>query len=107
MLRRQCKDALLPRHAHTGAGIASAGSPTMNIRNENEIKERRLAHQIRTALDASANRVPPDIADRLAAARRIALGHKKAEAAVAAPRFALPGGHGDPFAEPTSASQRV
>jgi hypothetical protein len=79
----------------------------MNIRNENEIKERRLAHQIRTALDASANRLPPDIADRLAAARRIALGHKKAEVPVTAHQFALPGGHGDPFAEPASPSQRV
>ncbi|WP_420992713.1 DUF3619 family protein [Cupriavidus sp. 30B13] len=63
----------------------------MSTRNEKEINERRLAHEIRTALDASANALPADVSARLAAARRVALSRKKAHAAVAAPQFAAAG----------------
>ncbi|MWL86658.1 DUF3619 family protein [Cupriavidus sp. SW-Y-13] len=60
-------------------------------RNERDIHERRIAHQIRLALDASADAVPQDISDRLAAARRIALAARKAEAPAHAPQLAMPG----------------
>lgn len=60
-------------------------------RNEQQILERRLAHDIRTVLDASADAVPADIAERLAAARRMAVARKKAEAPVRAPQFAVAG----------------
>lgn len=61
----------------------------MNSRNATEIEERRFARQIRTTLDASARQLPPDIAERLAAARRIAVAHRRAEAPQTAPRMAL------------------
>ncbi|GAA0840935.1 DUF3619 family protein [Cupriavidus pauculus] len=60
-------------------------------RNERDIQERRIAHEIRLALDASAEAVPQDIAARLAAARRMALAAKKAEARAHVPQLALPG----------------
>lgn len=61
--------------------------------NEREIRERRFTHDIRTALDASAEALPADITERLAAARRIALARKKAEVTVPVPQFAMPGPH--------------
>lgn len=61
-------------------------------RNEREIQERLLARDIRLALDASADAVPADIAERLAAGRRMALARKKAEAPVRVPQFAAAGG---------------
>lgn len=61
-------------------------------RNERDIQERRLARDIRSALDASADAVPADIAERLAAGRRIALARKKAEAPARVPQFATQGG---------------
>ena len=66
-------------------------------RNERDIQERRFAREIRSALDASADAVPADIAERLAAARRMALAAKKAEAPATVPQFALPGSHGAVF----------
>ncbi|RZT42702.1 DUF3619 family protein [Cupriavidus agavae] len=60
-------------------------------RNERDIHERRIARQIRSALDASADAVPHDIAERLAAARRMALAAKKAEAPAHVPQLAMPG----------------
>lgn len=62
-------------------------------RNERDIQERRLARDIRSALDASADAVPADIAERLAAGRRIALARKKAEAPVRVPQFATQGAY--------------
>ncbi|CCF98994.1 DUF3619 family protein [Ralstonia solanacearum] len=61
--------------------------------NPAELRERRFAHAIRTALNESAGQLPPDVSDRLAAARRTALAHKKAEApqTVHSPVLALPG----------------
>jgi hypothetical protein len=62
--------------------------------NKAELQERRFVHAVRTALNESAGQLPPDVRDRLAAARRTALAHKKAEAprTVHAPALALPGG---------------
>lgn len=66
----------------------------MTTRKDTDIQQRRLAHEIRTALDASADRIPADIAERLAAGRRIALARKKAEVLATAPRLATAGaGH--------------
>jgi len=62
-------------------------------RNDREIQERRFAHEIRSVLDAAADDLPPDVTARLAAARRMALAHKKAEAPVRVPQLATPGGH--------------
>jgi len=62
-------------------------------RNERDIQERRFAHDIRLALDASADALPRDISERLAAARRMALAAKKAEAPAHVPQLALPGAH--------------
>ncbi|AZG15141.1 DUF3619 family protein [Cupriavidus pauculus] len=63
-------------------------------RNEREIQERRFAREVRVALDASADALPRDIAERLAAARRMALAAKKAEATAHVPRLAMPGAPG-------------
>ncbi len=60
-------------------------------RNERDIHERRIAHEIRLALDASAEALPQDISERLSAARRIALAAKKAEVPAHVPQLALPG----------------
>lgn len=62
--------------------------------NKAELLERRFVHAVRTALNESAGQLPPDVRDRLAAARRTALAHKKAEAprTVHSPALALPGG---------------
>ncbi|KDP85741.1 DUF3619 family protein [Cupriavidus basilensis] len=79
----------------------------MSTRNEKEINERRLAHEIRTALDASANALPDNVTDRLAAARRIALSRKKAQAAVAAPQLATAGLHTVSFDEDDSPLHRA
>lgn len=68
-------------------------------RNEREIHELRFVNQVRSALDASADNVPADIAERLAAARRMALARKKAEAPVRVPQLALAGMHGSPLAD--------
>jgi hypothetical protein len=77
-------------------------------RNEREIQERRLAHEIRTALDASAEALPTDISARLAAARRTALAHKKAEAHVRAPLLIPAGMHrGGLFEEDDTPLHRV
>ena len=65
-------------------------------RNDREIQELRFAHEVRAALDASADNLPADVSERLAAARRMALAHKKAEAPVRAPQFAMPAGHHAP-----------
>ena len=61
--------------------------------NQAELRERRFAHAVRTALNESAGQLPSDVRDRLAAARRTALAHKKAEAvqSVVSPALALPG----------------
>lgn len=66
-------------------------------RNERELQERRFARAIRPALDASADAVPADIAERLAAARRMALAAKKVAAPATVPQLAVPGGHGAIF----------
>ncbi|MBB1632307.1 MULTISPECIES: DUF3619 family protein [Cupriavidus] len=79
----------------------------MSTRNEKEINERRLAHDIRTALDASANALPDNVTDRLAAARRIALSRKKAQAAVAVPQLASAGMPTLSFDEDDSALHRA
>ena len=79
----------------------------MSTRNEKEINERRLAHDIRTALDASANALPENVTDRLAAARRIALSRKKAQAAVAVPQLASAGMPTLSFDEDDSALHRA
>ena len=62
--------------------------------NKLELRERRFAHAVRTALNESAGQLPPDVRDRLAAARRMALAQKKAEApsTVHSPALAMPGG---------------
>ncbi|SOY42982.1 conserved hypothetical protein; putative transmembrane protein [Cupriavidus taiwanensis] len=60
-------------------------------RNDKEIRERRFAHEVRAALDASADALPADISERLAAARRMAVARKKAEAPVLVPQLAMPG----------------
>ncbi|UZN47908.1 DUF3619 family protein [Cupriavidus cauae] len=69
----------------------------MNSRNASEIEQRRLARQITAMLDASANQVPADIADRLAAARRVALSRRRVEAPQTSPSLAAAGPslHGD------------
>ncbi|MEE2976341.1 MAG: DUF3619 family protein [Pseudomonadota bacterium] len=61
--------------------------------NKVELRERRFAHAVRTALNESAGQLPPDVRDRLAAARRTALAHKKAEvpSTVRSPALAIPG----------------
>jgi hypothetical protein len=61
--------------------------------NKAELRERRFVHAVRTALNESAGQLPPDVRDRLAAARRTALAHKKAEvpSTVRTPALALPG----------------
>lgn len=79
----------------------------MSTRNEKEINERRLAHDIRTALDASANALPDNVTDRLAAARRMALSRKKAHAAVAVPQLASAGMPTLSFDEDDSALHRA
>jgi hypothetical protein len=79
----------------------------MSTRNEKEINERRLAHEIRTALDASANALPDNVTDRLAAARRIALSRKKAHAAVIVPQLAMAGMHTATFDEDDTPLQRA
>jgi hypothetical protein len=68
-------------------------------RNDREIQERRFAHEIRTALDAATDELPADLTERLAAARRMALARKKAEAPVRVPQLAMPGGHSLVFEE--------
>ncbi len=61
--------------------------------NKAELRERRFVHAVRIALNESAGQLQPDVRDRLAAARRMALAHKKAEAprTVHSPALALPG----------------
>ncbi|MEF9480937.1 DUF3619 family protein [Ralstonia sp. 1B3] len=61
--------------------------------NKVELRERRFVHAVRTALNESAGQLPPDVRDRLAAARRTALAHKKAEVpnTVRSPALAMPG----------------
>ena len=61
--------------------------------NKVELRERRFAHAVRTALNESAGQLPPDVRDRLSAARRTALAHKKAEApsTVRSPALVMPG----------------
>jgi len=61
--------------------------------NKAELRERRFVHAVRTALNESAGQLTPDVRDRLAAARRTALAHKKAEAprTVHSPALAMPG----------------
>ena len=61
--------------------------------NKAELRERRFVHAVRTALNESAGQLPPDLRDRLAAARRTALAHKKAEmpSTVHSPVLAMPG----------------
>lgn len=67
--------------------------------NKAELRERRFVHAVRTALNESAGQLPPDVRDRLAAARRTALAHKKAEAprTVHSPALAMPGVGSMPF----------
>ncbi len=77
-------------------------------RNDREIQELRFAHEVRAALDASADALPAGVTERLAAARRMALAHKKAEAPVRVPQFATPGGHVPSFDdEDDSALHRI
>ncbi|WP_296222996.1 DUF3619 family protein [Ralstonia sp. UBA689] len=61
--------------------------------NKAELRERRFVHAVRIALNESAGQLPPDVRDRLSAARRTALAHKKAEApsTVRTPALAMPG----------------
>ena len=61
--------------------------------NKAELRERRFAHAVRTALNESAGQLPTDVCDRLAAARRMALAQKKAEAprSVRSAAMAIPG----------------
>ncbi len=61
--------------------------------NPAELRERRFVHAVHTALNESAGQLPPDVRDRLAAARRTAIAHKKAEVpqTVRSPALALPG----------------
>jgi hypothetical protein len=61
--------------------------------NKAELRERRFAHAVRTALNESAGQLPTDVRDRLAAARRMALAQKKAEAprSVRSAAMAIPG----------------
>ncbi|MCA3210330.1 DUF3619 family protein, partial [Cupriavidus sp.] len=67
-------------------------------RNERDIQERRFAHEIRVALDASAEALPQDISERLTAARRMALAAKKAEVRAHVPQLTLPNApHGFAF----------
>lgn len=65
----------------------------MNSRQASEIEERRFARQVRIALDASAHELPADIAERLAAARGMAVARRLAESRQAAPRLASAGHH--------------
>ncbi|UIF87063.1 DUF3619 family protein [Cupriavidus sp. UYPR2.512] len=76
-------------------------------RNDKEIHERRFAHEIRAALDAGADALPADITERLAAARRMAVARKKAEAPVLVPQLAVPGMHVPLFDEDTSPLHRA
>ncbi|MGH8789648.1 MAG: DUF3619 family protein [Cupriavidus necator] len=76
-------------------------------RNDKEIRERRFAHEIRAALDAGADDLPPDITERLAAARRMAVARKKVEAPVLVPQLAMPGMHVPLFDEDTSPLHRA
>lgn len=81
-------------------------------RNEREIQERRFAHEVCAKLDAAAQDLPADISARLAASRRMALAHKKAEAPVRQPVFApagLPHGahHGPVFEDEDTPLNRV
>ncbi|MBY4895736.1 DUF3619 family protein [Cupriavidus sp. AU9028] len=64
----------------------------MNSREPSDIRERRLAIQVRTALEASAGELPPRVQQRLAAARQAALARRKAPAAAVLPRLASAGG---------------
>ncbi|CAG9173581.1 DUF3619 domain-containing protein [Cupriavidus respiraculi] len=66
----------------------------MTSRHQTDIEQRRLAQHVRTALDASADQIRPDIAERLAAGRRIALARRKVTATVRAPQLAAAGGRG-------------
>ena len=61
--------------------------------NKIELRERRFVHAVRTALNETAGQLQPDVRDRLAAARRTALAHKKAEvpSTVHSPALAMPG----------------
>lgn len=90
LFRGQCEDALLAGNARPRASAPGARNPTMNPA---ELRERRFAHAVHTALNESAGQLPPDVRDRLAAARRTAIARKKAEApqTVHAPALALPG----------------
>ncbi len=76
-------------------------------RNEREIQELRFVNEIRSALDASADRLPADLAERLAAARRIALARKKAEAPARVPQLAVAGMHGSPLDDDDGALHRA
>jgi hypothetical protein len=64
----------------------------MTSRQQTDIQQRRLAQHIRTVLDASADDIRPDLAERLAAGRRIAVARRKVAATVKAPRLAAAGG---------------
>ncbi|MDK3024604.1 DUF3619 family protein [Cupriavidus taiwanensis] len=76
-------------------------------RNDKDIRERRFAHEIRAALDAGADALPADISERLAAARRIAVARKKAEAPVLVPQLAMPGAHAPLFDDDASPLHRA
>ncbi len=76
-------------------------------RNDKEISERRFAHEVRAALDARTEALPADISARLAAARRIAVARKKAEARVLVPQLAMPGAHGSLFDDDSSPLHRA
>jgi hypothetical protein len=64
----------------------------MTSRQHTDIEQRRLAQHIRTVLDASADDIRPDLAERLAAGRRIALARRKVAATARAPQLAAAGG---------------
>ena len=57
--------------------------------------EYRIARQICSILDESADQIPASIGERLAAARRMALANKKAENAQSVPRLAPAGADQD------------
>ncbi|NUO84824.1 MAG: DUF3619 family protein [Cupriavidus sp.] len=76
-------------------------------RNDKEIRERRFAHEVRAALDAGADALPADISERLAAARRMAVARKKAEAPVLVPQFAMPGAQASLFDDDASPLHRA
>ncbi|MGY8524999.1 DUF3619 family protein [Paracidovorax citrulli] len=66
----------------------------MNDTHVSEIRQRRLAMQVRAALEASADDLPPRVEQRLAQARQAALDRRKAPATASSPSLAGAGAAG-------------